>query len=55
MGYGNFSKLNPYTNTVLVAQKIEEWEWMKRFIELNPDIRERWEQHKTYEILKDEH
>ena len=39
---------------VLVQQKLEEWEWYTRFIEMNPDIKERWEQHKTYEILKNE-
>ena len=39
---------------VLVQQKLEEWEWYARFIEMNPDVKERWEQHKTYEILKNE-
>ena len=39
----------------LVVEKLELWERMVRFIEMNPDIKERWEQHKTYEILKDEH
>ena len=40
---------------VLVAQKLQEWEWYARFIEMNPDVKDRWEQHKTFEILKDEH
>lgn len=39
---------------VLVQQRLQEWEWHCRFIEMNPDIKERWEQHKTYEILKNE-
>lgn len=39
---------------VLVQQKLEEWEWYSRFIEMNPDLKERWEQHKTYEILNNE-
>ena len=38
----------------LVVEKLQEWEQLVRFIELNPDIKLRWEQHKTYEILKDE-
>lgn len=55
MGFSGLNKLNPYPNTKLVAQKIEEWEWMNRFIETNPDIKQRYETHKTFEILKDEH
>jgi hypothetical protein len=39
----------------LVAEKLEQWEWFSRFVEMNPDVKLRWEQHKTYEILKDEH
>ena len=42
------------TNVTLVAEKIEEWDWFDRFIETNPDVKERWEQYKTYEILKDD-
>lgn len=38
----------------LVAEKLEQWEWYTRFIEMNPDLQDRWEQHKTYEILKNE-
>lgn len=43
------------TNVTLVAEKIEEWDMFNRFLELNPDVAERYETHKTYEILKDEH
>jgi hypothetical protein len=38
----------------LVQDKLEQWEWYARFIEMNPDLHDRWEQHKTYEILKNE-
>ena len=40
---------------VLTQQRLEEWEWYRNFITMNPDLQERWEQHKTYEILKNEH
>ena len=40
---------------MLVGEKLEQWEWFERFLGLNPDVSVRWEQHKTYEILKDEH
>ncbi len=39
----------------LTAERLVEWNWYNRFIAMNPDIADRWEQHKTYEILKDEH
>lgn len=39
----------------LIAEKLEEWEWYARFIAMNPDLQDRWDQHKTYEILKDKH
>ena len=42
-------------NYKLVAEKLREWEWMERFIASNPDVKLRWDQHKTFEILKDEH
>lgn len=44
----------PMTNVTLVAEKLEQWEWYARFIEMNPDLQERWEQHKTFEILNNE-
>ena len=44
----------PMTNVTLVADKLEEWEWMNRFIESNPDVKERYEVHKTFEILNND-
>ena len=38
----------------LVQEKLEEYDWFYRFLEQNPDVKERYETHKTYEILKDE-
>lgn len=38
----------------LITEKIQEWGWMNSFINSNPDIKERWEQHKTFEILKND-
>ena len=43
------------TNVTLVAEKIEEWDMFNRFLEQNPDIKEKYETYKIYEILKDEH
>jgi hypothetical protein len=40
-------------NGKLVAEKLKEWEWFHRFLESNPDVKERYETHKTYEILND--
>lgn len=37
----------------LTAEKLVEWEWFHRFLESNPDVKERYEVHKTYEILND--
>ena len=45
---------NARQNQVLVAEKLQQWEWMIRFIESNPDVKLRWDQYKTYEILKHE-
>lgn len=42
------------TNVTLVADKLEEWDMFNRFLELNPDVKLRWEQHKTYEILNND-
>lgn len=39
---------------MLVQEKLEQWIWFERFLALNPDVKERWEQYKTYEILKNE-
>lgn len=39
-------------NHVLVQQRLEEWVWYRNFVEQNPDIKARWEAHKTYEILR---
>ena len=41
------------TNVTLVAEKIEEWDMFYRFLDQNPDVKERYEVHKTYEILND--
>lgn len=43
------------TNVTLVAEKIEEWDIFNRFLELNSDIKEKYETYKTFEILKDNH
>jgi len=40
---------------MLVSEKLEQWDWFERFLAQNPDIKLRWEQHKTYEILNNEH
>ena len=39
----------------LTAERLVEWEWFNRFLAMNPDIQARYEQQKTYEILKEEH
>lgn len=36
----------------LTAERLLEWQWYNRFIAMNPDLQERWQQHKSYEILK---
>jgi hypothetical protein len=41
-------------NIKLVAEKLKEWEWFHRFLEANPDVAERYETHKTYEILNND-
>jgi hypothetical protein len=43
--------VNP--NYKLVGEKIIEWDWFQRFLDQNPDVAERYEVHKTYEILND--
>ena len=37
-----------------VQEKLEEYDWFYRFLEQNPDVKARYEAHKTYEILKNE-
>ncbi len=46
---------NTRQSQMLVQEKLAQWTWFERFLGLNPDVAARWEQHKTYEILKDEH
>jgi len=50
---GSSGSVHP-TNFKLVAEKLVEWEWYERFIAQNPDLKDRWEQHKTYEILNND-
>jgi ribosome biogenesis protein Tsr3 len=38
----------------LVVEKLEEFDYFMRFLELNPDVKERYEAHKTYEILNND-
>jgi hypothetical protein len=56
---GTDSLLQSLSNTrqsqMLVQEKLAQWTWFERFLGLNPDVAARWEQHKTFEILKDEH
>ena len=42
-------------NYTLTSEKIYEHDRFMRFLELNPDVAERYAVHKTYEILKDTH
>ena len=51
----SYQGLKDAIGRTLVVEKLEQWEWFNRFIEMNPDLQERWEQHKIYEKLKDEH
>ena len=57
MGFGGLTQAHDihtaYSNTNLVAERLDEWKWFKHFLELNPDVAERYETHKTYEILND--
>jgi len=56
MSYANAGSLleNDKRRRLLVAEKLKQWNWFERFLEQNPNIEERWAQHKTYEILKDD-
>lgn len=58
MGFSGLSQAHniqhtSYSNTTLVVEKIKEWDWFQRFLDQNPDVAERYEVHKTYEILDD--
>jgi hypothetical protein len=56
MSYGRAGSLleDGRRRWLLSSEKLEQWDWFERFLEQNPDIEERWAQHKTYEILKNE-
>ena len=54
MGYSGLHKLNPVPNTKLVSEKLEEYDWFYRFLEQNLDVKERYERHKTFEILNND-
>ena len=41
-------------NYKLTAERLEEWQWFTNFMDQNPDVKERFAVHKTYEILKDD-
>ena len=42
-------------NYTLTSEKIYEHDRFMRFLELNPDVAERYAVYKTYEILRDKH
>lgn len=35
-------------------EKLDDWDIYHRFLEQNPDVKERYEAHKTFEILKND-
>ena len=41
-------------NYKLTAERLEEWQWFTNFMDQNPDVKERFAVHKTYEILNNE-
>ena len=53
MSYANIDQFK-IKNQPLIAERLEEWVYLKNFLELNPDVAERYEVHKTYEILNNE-
>lgn len=53
MSYANIDQFK-IRNQPLVAERLEEWVWLRNFLEQNPDVKERYEVHKTYEILNNE-
>jgi hypothetical protein len=48
----NNPPIPPFVNYTLTAEKIDEYDVFSRFLKLNPDIAEKYNAHKTYEILK---
>jgi hypothetical protein len=53
MSFANAEKFDHnFKDTKLIFERLKEWEWLQRFLEQNPDVNVRWEQHITYEILK---
>lgn len=55
MSLAGFEKLIPNrTEFKTTAERLTEWSWYERFIAQNPDLKGRWEQHKTYEILNND-
>jgi len=54
MSYVNIDQFK-IKNQSLIAERLEEWVWLRNFLDQNPDVAERYETHKTYEILNDEH
>ena len=53
MSYANIDQFK-IKNQPLIAERLEEWVYLKNFLEMNPDVAERYEVHKTYEILNNE-
>ena len=55
MGFSGNSQANDihtaYSNPY--KEKLRDWDVFQRFLEHNPDVKERYEVHKTYEILND--
>ena len=55
MSLAGLEKLIPSrTEFKTTAERLTEWSWYERFIAQNPDLKDRWEQHKTYEILNND-
>lgn len=50
-GGGGFSS---GVNYKLTAERLEEWQWFQNFMDQNPDVKERFAVHKTYEILNND-
>lgn len=50
-GAGGFSS---GVNYKLTAERLEEWQWFQNFMDQNPDVKERFAVHKTYEILNND-
>lgn len=59
MGYAGLHQLSDTyqlheQRQTLIAEKIEEWDIFYRFLAYNPEIQEKYEVYKTYEILKND-